>query len=88
MRTENKIASDALDALHGARGLPIDEAVAELRSYLNMIDAAADAKNGGVTDALRSLASLIHKLESHRSATDDDWQEAIDAMVSFANETI
>ena len=34
-----------------------------------------------------ALEKLVRKLEVHGSASDDDWQSAIETMLSLANET-
>jgi hypothetical protein len=65
----SQLATAALDTLHGARSLPAEDAIAQLRA----------------SDALRILVS---RLETEGAATDDDWQHAIETMLSLANDTI
>jgi hypothetical protein len=83
--SNKQLASDALTILHGARGLPPDEAVEALRPFLESMrtigsgDKLADASIAAVTELARNLK------ENH-AASDDLWQEAIEATVSFANE--
>jgi hypothetical protein len=78
-------ASDALRILHGARNLPPAEAVEALKPFLESMrrkgsgDKLADASIAAVTELARSLK------ENH-SASDDLWQDAIEATLSFANE--
>jgi hypothetical protein len=81
-----QIARDVLRILHGARGLPSTEAVEALRPFVNAMrdrisggDRLADAANGAVV-------ALIERLEVKGVATDDLWEEAIEASLSFANE--
>jgi hypothetical protein len=80
-----KLTSDSLRILHGARGLPPLEAVEALRPFLEAMRRArpgnklADASTAAVTELVRSLK------ENH-AASDDVWEDAIEATVSFANE--
>src|SRR5580698_5087228 len=84
-RDSNHLAKAALDTLHGARGLPPAEAVAKLHHFLESIDTSVpDGPRFAVaSEALRILAS---QLETDGTATDDDWQHAIETMLSLANE--
>jgi hypothetical protein len=86
MSTESQLASAALDTLHGARELPPIEAVAELRDFLNSIGSPLP-DSARLADASAALKGLIEKLEQGDSASNDDWQEAIETMLSLANET-
>jgi hypothetical protein len=86
MTGNKQLASDALRILHGARSLPPAEAVAALRPFLESMrketskgDSLADASSVAVNELVRSL-------EANRAATDDLWQDAIDATLSFADE--
>jgi hypothetical protein len=86
MTGNKQLASDALRILHGARSLPPAEAVAALRPFLESMrketskgDRLADASSAAVNELVRSL-------EANRAATDDLWQDAIDATLSFADE--
>jgi hypothetical protein len=40
-----------------------------------------------LSGASGALKSLVDKLEAEGSASDDDWQSAIETMLSLANET-
>jgi hypothetical protein len=77
-----QLASDALEILHGARSLPPTEAVDALKPFLQGVprsgDKLADASIAAVTELVRSLK------ENH-AASDDLWQDAIEATRSFAN---
>jgi hypothetical protein len=86
MSIESELATAALNTLHGARGLPPEEAAAVLGDFLNSISSPVPSGNR-LSEALRALKSLIDKLEADGSASDDDWQSAIETMHSLANET-
>jgi len=86
MTGNKQLASDALRILHGARSLSPAEAVAALRPFLESM-----RKETSKGDRLADLSSaavdeLVRSLEANRVATDDLWQDAIDATLSFANE--
>jgi hypothetical protein len=78
--------SEVLRILHGGGGLLPAEAAEALRPFLESMrksgsdDALARASIAAVTELARSLK------ENH-AASDDLWQEAIEATLSFANET-
>jgi hypothetical protein len=80
-----KLVSDALRILHGARSLPPVEAAEALRPFLESMrreafgDKLADASTAAVTELVRSL-------KDNHTASDDLWQEAIEATLSFVNE--
>jgi hypothetical protein len=86
MSTESELATAALDTLHGARGLPSKEAAAHLRDFLDSISSPVSNSNR-LSGASGALKSLVDKLEAEGSASDDDWQSAIETMLSLANET-
>jgi hypothetical protein len=80
------LADEVLHILHGARSVPLGQAVEALRPYLNAMrhripgaDRFADASANAVT-------ALVQSLEARGSATDDAWQAAIESTLSFANE--
>jgi hypothetical protein len=85
MRTESQLAAAALDTLHGARGLPPEKAASELRDFLMSLGSPIP-NSLRLADASDALKLLIQKLETEGSASDDDWQEAIETMLSLANE--
>jgi hypothetical protein len=76
---------DALRILHGARSRPPVEVVEALRPFLETMrgersgDKLANASTAAVTELVRSLK------ENH-AASNDLWEEAIEATLSFANE--
>jgi hypothetical protein len=82
---DKQLASDALRILHGGRSLPPAEAVEALSSFLESMR----RKGSGDTLAHASIAAvteLVRSLEENHAASDDLWQEAIEATLSFANE--
>jgi hypothetical protein len=85
MSTESQLATAALDTLHGARGLPPSEAAAILQDFLNSLSSPVP-DSPRVAQASDALKNLVQKLKSEGSATDDDWQSAITAMLSLANQ--
>jgi hypothetical protein len=86
MGTESQVATAALETLHGARALPPEEAAAALRDFLNSINSPLP-DSSRLADASGALKELVHKLETNGSASDDDWQSAIETMLSLANES-
>jgi hypothetical protein len=81
----SQLATAALDTLHGARSLPPAEAVAKLRDFLGSINTSVPDSQR-FADASRALRGLINHLETGAAATDDDWERAIETMLSLANE--
>jgi hypothetical protein len=80
-----RLVNDTLRILHGARSLPSAEAVAALLPFVNTMrdqhlenDRFAHASAGAV-------GALVQSLEAKGFATDDLWEEAIEASLSFAN---
>ncbi len=77
-----ELTSDTLRILHGARGLPPDEAVEALRPFLEAMrvkrtdNKLAEASFAAVTELVRSLK------ENH-AASNDLWLWAIETTVSF-----
>jgi hypothetical protein len=82
---DKQLASDALRILHGGRSLPPAEAVEALGPFLESMR----SEGSGDTLARASIAAvteLARSLEENHAASDDLWQEAIEATLSFANE--
>ena len=82
---DKQSTTDVLQILHGARSLPPVEAAEALKPFLESMrqsesdDALARASIAAVTELARSLK------ENH-AASNDLWQEAIEATLSYANE--
>lgn len=81
------VVGDVLHILHGARGLPSSEAVEALRSFLNAMRSRASGIDVLADDSADAVGALVQRLEATGTATDDLWEEAIEASLSFANET-
>jgi hypothetical protein len=85
MSTDSQLATAALDTLHGARAVPPTEAATKLRDFLDSISAPA-TDSPRLSEAYSALKTLVSALEAKGAATDDDWQNAIETMLSLANE--
>lgn len=83
---ESQVATAALETLHGARGLPPAEATAKLRDFMDSIGTIVPP-TARLAEASGALRTLVNQLESDGSATDDTWEDAIETMLSFTNES-
>jgi hypothetical protein len=81
----SQLATAALDTLHGARSLPPADAIAKLRDFLESIDTSVP-DSPRLADASGALKVLISELKMGEAATNDDWERAIETMLSLANE--
>jgi len=86
MTPESRLATAALNLLHGARTLPPAQAAAKLRDFLNSINASIP-DSAGLADASGALNTLVSKLETNTPATNDDWENAIETMLSLSNQS-
>lgn len=86
MSTESRLAAAALDTLHGARELPAAEAAAKLRDFLNSMSSHIP-DSPRLSQASGALNNLVTNLEDQGSGSNDDWESAIETMLSLANET-
>jgi hypothetical protein len=84
MSTESELATAALDTLRGARELPPAEAAAKLGEFLDPISSPIP-HSPRLADASGALRTLVSRLETDGSATNDDWEHAIETMLSLAN---
>lgn len=73
--------------LHGARGLPPSEAVEALRPFLNTMGSRTLGSDLLADASADALGALVQRLEATGIAANDLWEEAIQASLSFANET-
>src|ERR1700728_2478690 len=78
---------NVLHVLHGARGLPPSEAVEALRPFLNTMRGRASGIDVIADASADAVGALVQRLEATGIATNDLWEEAIEASLSFANET-
>jgi hypothetical protein len=81
----SQLATAALDTLHGARSLPPADAIAKLRDFLESIDTSVP-DSPRLANASGALKVLISELKMGEAATNDDWERAIETMLSLANE--
>lgn len=81
----SQLATAALDTLHGVRSLPAGEAAAQLRYFLESINTSVP-DSPRFADASAALRALISRLEMGAVATNDDWERAIETMLSLANQ--
>jgi hypothetical protein len=82
----SQMACDVLHILHGARGLPSTEAVEALRPFVNTMRNRVPGSDRLANAAAAAVGALMQRLEAKGVATDDLWEEAIEASLSFANE--
>jgi hypothetical protein len=83
--SQSQLATAALETLHGARGLPVAEAMAKLRDFANSIRTVLP-ETDRLADASGALKTLIKQLQLQGAATDDAWEYAIETMLSYANQ--
>ena len=81
------VVGDVLHVLHGARSLPSSEAVEALRPFLNTMRGRASGIDVIADASADAVGALVQRLEATDIATNDLWEEAIEASLSFANET-
>jgi hypothetical protein len=74
--------------LHGARSLPSTETVEVLRPFVNTMHNRISGSDRLADAAAGAVGALVQRLEAKGIATDDLWEEAIEASLSFANETL
>jgi hypothetical protein len=86
MSGSKELASEACRILHGARGLPPAEAVAVLRPFMEFMRQKNHAGDRLAEVSSIAVSELVRSLEANHEASDDLWQDAIDATLSFANE--
>jgi hypothetical protein len=73
--------------LHGARSLPSTEAVEVLRPFVNTMHNRVSGSDRLADAAADAVGALVERLDAKGIATDDLWEEAIEASHSFANES-
>jgi hypothetical protein len=84
-KSENQQASDVLRILHGARSLPPAEAAEALSPFLESMR-KSDSGDALARASIAAVAELARSLKENHAASDDLWQEAIEATLSYANE--
>jgi hypothetical protein len=83
---QRHLACDVFHILHGARGLPSAEAIEALRPFVNTMRSRVSGSDRLADAATSAVGALMQSLEAGGIATDDLWEEAIEASLSFANE--
>ena len=62
------------------------EAVGALRPFVNTMRSRVSGSDRLADAATGAVGALVQRLEDRGIATDDLWEEAIEASLSFANE--
>jgi hypothetical protein len=78
-------AAEVLSILHGARSLPPAEAAEALMPFLETMEGRQSSLDNLAYASTAAVSALARSLKENRAASDDLWQEAIEATVSFAN---
>ena len=81
-----QLVRDLLDILHGARSLPPAEAIKALRPFVMTMRNRVSANERLADASAAAVGALVQTLETRGVATDDLWEEAIEASLSFVNE--
>jgi hypothetical protein len=81
-----QLVHDVLHVLHGARGLPPAEALEALRPFMDTVRYRAFGSDRLADASVRAVSALVRGLEMKGEASDDLWENAIEASLSFANE--
>jgi len=79
-------AAEVLPILHGARSLPPAEAAEALRPFLESMEGSQGSVDNLADASVAAVSALTRSLKENHAASDDLWQEAIEATLSFANE--
>lgn len=85
--SDKQLASEALQILHGGRSGPPAEVARALVPYMKKLRKSppCDELAHASADAVQAL---VQSLQENQAASDDLWQEAIEASTSFANATV
>jgi len=80
-----QLVCDVLHILHGARSLPPAEAIEALRPFMNTMRYRALGSDRLADASTAAVSTLVESLEAEGIATNDLWEDAIEASLSFAN---
>ena len=80
-----QLIKDVLGILHGARSLSSAEAVAALQPFVDTMRSQPLGNDRFAQASAGAVGALVQSLEAKGFATDDLWEEAIEASLSFAN---
>jgi hypothetical protein len=78
-------ASEVRRVLHSARRLPPAEAAEALAPFLDLMYKQDSTDKRG-SASLTAVTKLSRSLKENHAASDDVWQKAIEATLSFVNE--
>jgi hypothetical protein len=81
-----QLVCDVLHVLHGARSLPAAKAIEALGPFMEKMRNRASGTDRFADASAAAVSALVQRLETKGVATDDLWEEAIEASTSFANE--
>jgi hypothetical protein len=81
-----RLTGGVLYILHGARSLPSGEAIAALGPFMNAMRNRPSGTDRLADASAAAVGALVQRLETRGVATDDLWEEAIEASLSFVNE--
>jgi hypothetical protein len=82
----SRLTGGVLHILHGARSLPSGEAIAALAPFMNAMRNRPSGTDKLADASAAAVGALVQTLETKGVATDDLWEEAIEASLSFLNE--
>jgi hypothetical protein len=83
---DKEMAADTLRTLHGARSLPPLQAAEALQPFLEAMKGKKSTGDKLADASAEAVMALARNLETNQAASDDLWQEAIEATLSYANE--
>jgi hypothetical protein len=81
-----QLACGVLHILHGARSLPAADAIEALGPFMEKMRNRTSGTDRFADASTAAVSALVQRLETKGVATDDLWEEAIEASTSFANE--
>ena len=79
-------AAEVLPILHGARGLPPAEAAEALSPFLESMEVRQGSVDKLADASFVAVSALARSLKENHAASDDLWQDAIEATLSCVNE--
>jgi hypothetical protein len=83
---DKEMTADTLQILHGARSLPPEGAIQALQPFLEAMKCKQSTGDKLADASAEAVTALSRSLTENNAASDDLWQEAIDATLSYANE--
>jgi hypothetical protein len=86
MSNDREMAADTVRILHGARSLLPAQAAEALEPFLQSMVLKKGAGNKLADASTDAVMALSRSLKENQAASDDQWQEAIEATLSYANQ--